>query len=80
MATADQTLRQILERLTAIEESLQRISNPIAQVTAEEKGAIIRRALATGDKAAIKAQLMAGEIVPGAQIVMGADGVTVRVK
>lgn len=32
------------------------------------------------DKAAIKAQLMAGESVPGAQIVMGADGVTVRVK
>lgn len=32
------------------------------------------------DKAAIKAQLLAGETVPGAQIVMGADGVTVRVK
>ncbi len=34
----------------------------------------------TPDKAAIKAQLMAGEAVPGAQIVMGDDGVTVRVK
>ena len=32
------------------------------------------------DKAAIKAQLLAGEAVPGAQILMGADGVTVRVK
>lgn len=32
------------------------------------------------DKAAIKAQLMAGETVPGAQIVIGEDGVTVRVK
>lgn len=32
------------------------------------------------DRAAIKAQLLAGESVPGAQIVMGADGVTVRVK
>lgn len=32
------------------------------------------------DKAAIKAQLLAGEAVPGALIVMGADGVTVRVK
>ena len=32
------------------------------------------------DKAAIKAQLLAGETVPGAQIVMGADGVTVRVR
>lgn len=32
------------------------------------------------DKAAIKAQLMAGETVPGAQIVTGEDGVTVRTK
>lgn len=32
------------------------------------------------DRAAIKAQLLAGETVPGALIVMGADGVTVRVK
>ncbi len=32
------------------------------------------------DKAAIKAQLLAGEIVPGAVIVIGDDGVTVRVK
>jgi len=34
----------------------------------------------TPDKAAIKAQLLAGENVPGAEIVTGADGVTVRVK
>lgn len=34
----------------------------------------------TPDKAAIKAQLLAGEAVPGAQIVIGEDGVTVRVK
>lgn len=34
----------------------------------------------TPDKAAIKAQLLAGETVPGAQIVMGDDGVTVRTK
>lgn len=32
------------------------------------------------DKTAIKAQLMAGETVPGAQIVVGDDGVTVRTK
>lgn len=32
----------------------------------------------TPDKAAIKAQLLAGETVPGAEIVTGADGVTVR--
>ena len=32
------------------------------------------------DKAAIKAQLLAGEAVPGAAIVIGDDGVTVRVK
>lgn len=34
----------------------------------------------TPDKAAIKAQLLAGETVPGAVIVMGDDGVSVRVK
>lgn len=34
----------------------------------------------TPDKAAIKAQLLAGETVPGAEIVIGDDGVTVRVK
>lgn len=34
----------------------------------------------TPDKAAIKAQIMAGEVVPGAAIVIGDDGVTVRVK
>lgn len=34
----------------------------------------------TPDKAAIKAQLLAGEAVPGAEIVMGDDGVTVRTK
>jgi hypothetical protein len=34
----------------------------------------------TPDKAAIKAQLLAGEAVPGAVIVMGDDGVTVRSK
>lgn len=32
------------------------------------------------DKAAIKAQLLAGETVPGAAIVVGDDGVTVRTK
>ena len=32
------------------------------------------------DKAAIKAQLLAGETVPGAQLVTGPDGLTVRVK
>lgn len=32
------------------------------------------------DTAAIKAQLEAGETVPGAELVRGADGVTVRIK
>lgn len=32
------------------------------------------------DKAAIKAQIEAGETVPGAELVRGPDGVTVRVK
>lgn len=34
----------------------------------------------TPDKTAIKKQLEAGEIVPGAELVRGADGITVRVK
>ena len=34
----------------------------------------------TPDKAAIKAQLLAGEAVPGAELVTGADGITVRVR
>jgi hypothetical protein len=33
----------------------------------------------TPDKAAIKKQIEAGEIVPGAELVRGADGITVRV-
>lgn len=38
------------------------------------------KAVVTPDKAAIKAQLLAGETVPGAAIVIGDDGVTVRTK
>lgn len=38
------------------------------------------KTVTTPDKAAIKAQLLAGETVPGAQIVIGDDGVSVRVK
>jgi hypothetical protein len=33
----------------------------------------------TPDKAAIKAQLQAGEAVPGAELARGSDGITVRV-
>ena len=36
------------------------------------------KAVTSPDKAAIKAQLMAGEVVPGAALVTGDDGVTVR--
>lgn len=38
------------------------------------------KVVSTPDKAAIKAQLQAGETVPGAALVTGDDGVTVRVK
>lgn len=38
------------------------------------------KTVTTPDKAAIKAQLLAGETVPGAALVTGDDGVTVRVK
>lgn len=38
------------------------------------------KTVVTPDKAAIKAQLLAGETVPGAAIVIGDDGVTVRTK
>lgn len=37
------------------------------------------KTVTTPDKAAIRAQIEAGEIVPGAELVRGADGVTVRV-
>lgn len=40
----------------------------------------LSKIVSTPDKAAIKAQLLAGETVPGAEIVMGDDGVTVRTK
>ena len=36
------------------------------------------KTITTPDKAAIKAQLLAGETVPGASLVTGDDGVTVR--
>lgn len=38
------------------------------------------KVVSSPDKAAIKAQLLAGETVPGAALVTGDDGVTVRVK
>lgn len=38
------------------------------------------KTITTPDKAAIKAQIMAGEDVPGAEIVTGDDGIIVRVR
>ena len=38
------------------------------------------KTVTTPDKSAIKAQLLAGETVPGAALVTGDDGVTVRVR
>lgn len=53
--TDQSILRQILARLTAIEESLQHLADPIAHVSAAEKAEIIKKAMATGNRAAVKA-------------------------
>lgn len=53
--TDTQLLLQILARLTAIEESLQHLADPIAHVSVQEKAEIVKRAMATGNKAAVKA-------------------------
>lgn len=82
--------RQLLNLLDAVGEKKlerpratvsRRAGMPSVQIT--DEAAIptqLCKATITPDKAAIKAQLLAGEAVPGAQIVIGEDGVTVRVK
>lgn len=82
--------RQLLNLLDAIGEKKierpratvsRRAGLPSVQIT--DEAAIpsqLCKTTVAPDKAAIKAQLMAGETVPGAQIVVGEDGVTVRTK
>ena len=82
--------RQLLNLLDAIGEKKierpratvsRRAGLPSVQIT--DEAAIpsqLCKTTVAPDKAAIKAQLMAGETVPGAQIVVGDDGVTVRTK
>lgn len=82
--------RQLLNLLDAIGEKKierpratvsRRAGLPSVQIT--DEAAIpsqLCKTTVAPDKAAIKAQLMAGEAVPGAQIVVGDDGVTVRTK
>ena len=82
--------RQLLNLLDAIGEK--KIERPLATVSRRaglpsvqitDEAAVpsqLCKTTVTPDKAAIKAQLMAGETVPGAQIVVGDDGVTVRTK
>ena len=48
-------LRQIMDRLKAIEEILQQLADPIAHVSVQEKAELVKRAMATGNKAVIKA-------------------------
>lgn len=82
--------RQLLNLLDAMGEK--KIERPratvsrragLASVQITDETAIptqLCKIVSTPDRAAIKAQLQAGEVVPGAQIVMGEDGVTVRTK
>lgn len=82
--------RQLLNLLDAIGEKKierpratvsRRAGLPSVQIT--DEAAIpsqLCKTTVAPDKTAIKAQLMAGETVPGAQIVVGDDGVTVRTK
>jgi len=82
--------RQLLNLLDAIGEKKierpratvsRRAGLPSVQIT--DEAAIpsqLCKTTVAPDKAAIKAQLLAGEAVPGAQIVVGDDGVTVRTK
>lgn len=82
--------RQMLTLLEAIGEKKlerpratvsRRAGLPSVQITDEKAiPSQLCKTTVSPDKAAIKAQLMAGETVPGAQIVVGDDGVTVRVK
>ena len=91
-ARADAYRRQLLPLLNAIgEKKLERPRATISrraglvsvQITdpASIPSQLQRvKTIAEPDKAAIKAQLQAGEDVPGAALVYGDDGVTVRVK
>lgn len=82
--------RQLLNLLDAMGEKKierpratvsRRAGLPSVQITDEASiPSQLCKTTVTPDKAAIKAQLLAGEAVPGAQIVTGDDGVTVRVK
>lgn len=53
--TEGQTLKAILDRLTAIERQLAHLNNPLAHVSIQEQGEALRKAIASGDKAQIKA-------------------------
>jgi hypothetical protein len=82
--------RQLLNLLDAIGEKKierpratvsRRAGLPSVQITDEAAvPSQLCKTTVAPDKTAIKAQLMAGETVPGAQIVVGDDGVTVRTK
>ena len=79
LALLDATGEKKMERPRAT--ISRRVGLPSVQITDEKAiPSQLCKTTVAPDKAAIKAQLLAGETVPGAQIVMGADGVTVRVK
>ena len=89
-ARGDAYRKQLLTLLDAI--GIKKLERPratisrragLASVQITDESAIptqLCKTTVAPDRAAIKAQLLAGEVVPGAEITMGADGVTVRVK
>ena len=90
-ARADAIRRQLLPLLDAM--GLKKIERPRATVSRRAGSVSVRitdeasvprqlcvaKLIETPDKKAIKAQLEAGETVPGAELVRGEDGVTVRI-
>ncbi len=53
--TTEQLLTEILTRLTSIEEKIEFNANPANHLVVVEKTAILKKALATGDRKKIKA-------------------------
>lgn len=88
-AASDGYRAQLLPLLDAI--GIAKLERPLATISTRagvmsvhitDAGSIptqLSKVTMTPDKAAIRAQLQAGEAVPGAELVRGADGITVRV-
>jgi hypothetical protein len=91
-ASADTMRGRLLTLLDA--SGLKKMERPLATVSRRSGSVSVRvtdeaaipsqlctvKTITTPDKAAIKRQIEAGETIPGAELVRGPDGVTVRVK